>query len=213
MPSTIAFDPEYVPNQYSTSTLLTIISSTFMTLMLSIWVTVRRNFAEIGFADQLKVVWFGTCGIMHLGFEGYYVLNYTTIASQNHILAQLWKEYSLADSRYLANDSNIFCLEVIAVFCLGPVALITAWLTACHDPRRHVLQAIVCTGHLYGVIFYYSTSLLTMSTGDSHCRPEWLYVWVYFFGMNLPWAIIPAVLLYGNIMDTKKAGIQQLKSM
>jgi cholestenol delta-isomerase len=46
---------------------------------------------------------------------GYYVSNFTKIAGQRNIVAELWKEYALSDSRYLTDDAGVFCLEAISV--------------------------------------------------------------------------------------------------
>jgi hypothetical protein len=57
-------------------------------------------------------------GILHIGFEGYYVMNAHEITSQQGLWAQLWKEYAMSDSRYLTVDSRVLCLEVITVVCV-----------------------------------------------------------------------------------------------
>ena len=58
---------------------------------------------------------------------------------------------------------------------------------------RHPLQLVVCVAHLYGVALYYSTSLVDeLYKGISYSRPEFRYYWVYYLGMNLPWAVVPA---------------------
>jgi cholestenol Delta-isomerase len=47
----------------------------------------------------------------------YYVFNFTKVAGQQNIMAELWKEYALSDSRYLTDDTSLFSLEAIAVVC------------------------------------------------------------------------------------------------
>jgi cholestenol delta-isomerase len=49
--------------------------------------------------------------------SGYYIRNYKEITGQQTVLAQLWKEYALSDSRYLTGDTKVVCLEVITVVC------------------------------------------------------------------------------------------------
>lgn len=52
---------------------------------------------------------------------------------------------------------------------------------------------MVCMGHLYGVVLYYSTSTAEKYFNDvAHSRPEFLYFWVYYFGFNLPWVVVPS---------------------
>jgi cholestenol Delta-isomerase len=50
-------------------------------------------------------------------FEGYYIYNFRNIATLNHFFAQLWKEYSYSDSRYLTQDPFVFCMETITAVC------------------------------------------------------------------------------------------------
>lgn len=50
-------------------------------------------------------------GSIHLFFEGYFVLNHTRMASRQDFFGQLWKEYSLSDSRYLSSDPFVLCME------------------------------------------------------------------------------------------------------
>lgn len=52
---------------------------------------------------------------------------------------------------------------------------------------------MICMGHLYGVVLYYSTSTAEKYFNDvAHSRPEFLYFWVYYFGFNLPWVVVPS---------------------
>jgi cholestenol delta-isomerase len=43
------------------------------------------------------------------------VANFTKIAGQQNIVAELWKEYALSDSRYLTDDTGVFSLEALSV--------------------------------------------------------------------------------------------------
>lgn len=56
-----------------------------------------------------------------------------------------------------------------------------------------MLQIIMCVGHLYGVALYYGTcSFEYRCRGVSHSRPEFLYYWVYYLGLNAAWIVVPA---------------------
>lgn len=68
------------------------------------------------------------------------------------------------------------------------------------SPRRHFLQAVVSTAHLYGVALYYATNEVAAAASaaaaadgaaTSYSRPEPLYYWVYYVGFNAPWAVVP----------------------
>ena len=48
---------------------------------------------------------------------GYFVLNHTRMGPATDLFGQLWKEYSMSDSRYLTSDPFVLCMETItAVF-------------------------------------------------------------------------------------------------
>ncbi|TLD12282.1 uncharacterized protein PgNI_04544 [Pyricularia grisea] len=123
---------------------------------------------------------------------GYLILNYERVASSNELFAQLWKEYSLSDSRYLTANTFVISIETITVLFWGPCCIATAFCITTRRNLRYPLSIIVCMAHLYGVTLYYATSFADMQMkGVAHSRPEFLYFWVYFVGMNLPWAIVP----------------------
>ena len=54
-----------------------------------------------------------TAGSIHFFFEGYFVINHTRMAPAQDFFGQLWKEYSLSDSRYLTSDPFVLCMETI----------------------------------------------------------------------------------------------------
>ncbi|ODA82594.1 hypothetical protein RJ55_01101 [Drechmeria coniospora] len=156
--------------------------------------------------DCAAAAWFSVCAFLHIVFEGYYIYHRTDIAGQQSALAQLWKEYALSDSRYLTSDVFTVCIETITVYVWGPLCLLTSAAILGDSPFRHVSQAVVCTAHLYGVALYYATSWTDYRFhGTEHSRPEFLYYWVYYIGFNLPWVIVPAVLLYDSFIQSANA--------
>ena len=49
-------------------------------------------------------------------------MNHTRMAGMQDFFGQLWKEYSLSDSRYLTSDPFVLCMETItAVGKLRPI--------------------------------------------------------------------------------------------
>jgi len=53
-------------------------------------------------------------------------------------------------------------------------------------------QTIVSVGHLYGVALYFGTCyFMERYAGVAYNRPEPLYYWVYYFGLNVLWAVVP----------------------
>lgn len=130
---------------------------------------------------------------------GYFIKHHASLAGSQSVRAQLWKEYALSDSRYLTSDPFMLCVEGLTVLAHGSLCFLTAativygvGLPAGSSGLRHILQMVVSTLHLFGVLLYYGTLLFEESVhGTSHCRPEFLYRWVYFAGMNAPWVVVP----------------------
>ncbi len=95
----------------------------------------------------------------------------------------------------------ILCVEAVTVITWGPLSLLTAYLTATTSNKktdqkglatRHLLQFAVSTGHLYGVVLYYGTcGFVEHMHGLSYSRPEAVYYWGYYVGMNAPWVVVP----------------------
>ncbi|PHH62938.1 hypothetical protein CDD81_6571 [Ophiocordyceps australis] len=152
--------------------------------------------------DRLAAAWFALCGFLHVAFEGYYVVNRSSIAASQAVPAQLWKEYALSDSRYLTLDVFTVCVETLTTLILGPLCCFCLVAILCNWPARHALQSIVCTMHLYGVALYYATSL---AEDVSYSRPEPLYFWLYYVGFNAPWVFVPLLLLRDSYSQIKAA--------
>lgn len=182
----------FVPNTYSAAALLGIFGIIAGTILGSTYIGIRNLAPSVEKTDRIIALWFVLCGCLHLFFEGYFVLNHQRLASSNNILAQLWKEYALSDSRYISGDPYVLCLETITVVVWGPLSLTVAYLITTQHPLRYPLQAIVSVGHLYSDTLYYTTSFVDLYYKDlSYCRPEGYYFWVYFFIMNAFWIVIP----------------------
>lgn len=43
------------------------------------------------------------------------MLNHAVLPSSQSLFAQLWKEYSLSDSRYMTSDFFMLCIETLTV--------------------------------------------------------------------------------------------------
>ncbi|KAL2024455.1 hypothetical protein VTK56DRAFT_8266 [Thermocarpiscus australiensis] len=192
--------PGYAPN----STPLLVILGSFSGLVglftLACVALAKWHNPALKRAEQLAIGWFALCGFLHCFFEGYYVLYHAALPASQSLFAQLWKEYSLSDSRYLTSDPFMLCIEAITTVTLGPLSFLTALLAASkrhhHQGTRHLLQAIVCVGHLYGVTLYYGTCLFAERLRRvSYSRPEVQYYWVYYAGLNAPWVVVPCLLL------------------
>ncbi|KAI2612102.1 EBP-domain-containing protein [Hypoxylon fragiforme] len=191
--------PSYVPNEVPVPVLLAALGGMLAFALLGAVAVALRVNPKLSRVNIVRLCWFVMNGCLHCVFEGYFVLTHATVASSQNLLAQLWKEYALSDSRYLTSDFFMLSVEGITSLIWGPLCFANAVAIVRGSPSRHALRIIVCMAHLYGVALYYTTSLCELYfTGRSHSRPETLYFWVYYVGFNLPWAIIPAVLLYDS---------------
>lgn len=78
----------------------------------------------------------------------------------------------------------------------GPLCLLLAFrLIPNKSPYRHPIQMIVSLGQLYGLVLYYLIPIVDEWVGGASkavSRPEWIYYWGEFIGLNAPWAIVPA---------------------
>ena len=131
-------------------------------------------------------------GSIHLLLEGYYALNFATLPGSQHLLAQLWKEYSMSDSRYLTSHAFVMTMESITAWCWGPLSFLLASFIATDHPFRHPLQIIISTGQLYGDVLYYGTCAFDFLVyGVEYSRPENYYFYGYFVLLNGFWIVIP----------------------
>ncbi|KAI8634605.1 Emopamil binding protein-domain-containing protein [Xylariaceae sp. FL1651] len=185
--------PAYAANEAPVPVLLAALGGTLGFAVLGAALVARKCNPRLSASGLAVFCWFAMNAWLHCVFEGYFVLNHAAVASSQSLLAQLWKEYALSDSRYLTSDSFMLSVESITMFFWGPLCIANAIATARGSPSRHALRIVACVAHLYGVALYYATSQCeSYFTGRSHSRPEFVYFWVYYVGFNLPWAIVPA---------------------
>lgn len=134
-------------------------------------------------------------------------MNHSTIGSLQTLFAQLWKEYALADSRYLSGDLLVLCAETITALVWGPLSYLTAIAVVASSPSRHVLQIFVSLGHFYGDLLYLSTSLVDLYVRNNlYSRPEPYYLWFYFVFLNGIWLVVPGSMWSPNSMHVWLTG-------
>ncbi|KAI0194191.1 Emopamil binding protein-domain-containing protein [Astrocystis sublimbata] len=198
--------PAFEENAAPVPVLLAALGGTLGFAVLSAALVARRYNPGLTASGLAVFCWFVMNACLHCVFEGYFVLNHETLASSQTLLAQLWKEYALSDSRYLSSDVFMLSVESITVFFWGPLCLANAIATARSSPSRYALRIIACVAHLYGVTLYYATSQCEFYfTGQSHSRPEFIYFWVYYVGFNLPWVVVPFFLLLDSAKSVTRA--------
>ena len=72
----------------------------------------------------------------------------------------------------------------------GPLCFLTAWLTARNSVWRVPVQSLVSVGHLVSCGLYFVSVLVVAE--EEYSRPEAVYFWGYFVGLNAVWIVVPA---------------------
>ncbi|KAI0105540.1 3-beta-hydroxysteroid-Delta(8),Delta(7)-isomerase [Nemania sp. FL0031] len=205
--------PGYVAKVLTTQEILGIFTATCLAILTPTWLYIRSTRRDLPVGEVFTVLWFVLCGFIHLGLEGYFALNAHDIASHSTILAQLWKEYSFSDSRYLTADSFVVCMETITAVFWGPLSFFCAWYILTDHPLRHPLQSIISLGQLYGDVLYYATCTFDfVNSGIEYSRPELAYFWGYYVFLNAFWIVIPVCLLIRSTSETRRAFITLQKA-
>ncbi|KAK7425011.1 hypothetical protein QQZ08_008407 [Neonectria magnoliae] len=201
-----ALIPGYAPNDTPVIRLLPVFGAVLAAVIgLALWQTARSR-VPLRPIDRFAAAWFAMCGFLHVVFEGYYLFYRSQIPGMSTTFAQLWKEYALSDSRYLTNDVFTISVETITTMAWGPISLLTVHGIVTNSRSRHAAQLVVCIAHLYGVALYYLTNWVEgQMYGVVYSRPEVLYYWVYYVGFNMPWVVVPAVLLWDSWQQIVRA--------
>lgn len=193
VPSNLQLE-NFVANSRTGVSLLVTFFGMLSVFLALLYLLVRHNkYMREDFLCKVKMCWFFSCGFIHLILEGYYFFNYRTLAANNSFLAQMWKEYSMCDSRYIIGDSFIVCMEGITSLVDGPLALYALYAFITHHPNRYIIQLCLSLCHLYGDVLYFTTEYLE----DFNHGPygDAIYFWFYFVFMNLLWIVIPILCM------------------
>ncbi|KAF2792489.1 EBDP4, emopamil-binding protein [Melanomma pulvis-pyrius CBS 109.77] len=196
----------YLANEWNTLELCSMFAAGCTVIFAFTYVVVTRLRPNVSVSELITVLWFTLCGCIHLFFEGYFAYNFRRMGGMQDLFGQLWKEYSLSDSRYLTQDAFVLCMESITAIFWGPLSFLTAGLIAVDHPLRYPLQIIVSLGQLYGDVLYYATCMFDHYILNlSYSRPEAAYFWGYFVFMNAFWIVIPLILLLNGVGASGRA--------
>lgn len=183
----------YVEQELSMATIFTGFGAALLSLFAATRAYAKTNNPQLSTRDQALAVWFVLSGAIHLVIEGYFSLNHSRMPAMTDYLGQAWKEYSNCDSRYMTADPFVVCMESITAWAWGPLSLLATYLIVKGSPWRHAVQLVVSGGQFYGDALYFLTNFMDeWYKGISYSRPEPLYYWGYFVGMNIIWIVIPA---------------------
>ena len=115
----------YVRNTYTVPQILACVSIAFSAIaaLAAALAYQQRQVTLKGWRAQWTFFWFILCGMIHTVFEGYFGLHHATLAGENSLLAQVWKEYALSDSRYMTSDTLVLIMERITIVSRTSVVL------------------------------------------------------------------------------------------
>ncbi|SPO06400.1 related to emopamil-binding protein [Cephalotrichum gorgonifer] len=196
----------YVANTLSAPILYVIFAICTFTVLGGTHRIIRHSRPNMPIWEAAAAMWFVLCGFIHLFFEGYFSVHFLDVAAQTDAFGQLWKEYSLSDSRYLLRDPFIVCMETVTAFTWGPLSYVCAYCIVKDHPFRHPLQMIISVGQLYGTVLYFSLCVFSeVVSGILFCRPESYYFWCYYFFFNAVWIVIPSALIWQSSKEIATA--------
>ncbi|CDO71431.1 hypothetical protein BN946_scf184909.g25 [Trametes cinnabarina] len=149
--------------------------------------------------DRVTFIWLAFDGVIHYTLEGsfvYYSLFGRQVNTSSGPMAQMWKEYALADSRWGTADPTIVSLELLTVFGVGTMCFYVLKQLIQRDPARHYWIIVLSTSEIYGGWMTFCPEWLTGS--PSLDTSNALYLWVYLVFMNIIWVFIPLWLMYDS---------------
>ncbi|XP_062115422.1 probable 3-beta-hydroxysteroid-Delta(8),Delta(7)-isomerase [Humulus lupulus] len=133
--------------------------------------------------------WWAFTGLTHMILEGYFAFSPEFYKDNKTAcyLAEVWKEYSKGDSRYVARASDIVAVEGLTAVLEGPACLLAIYAIATRKSYSYILQFAISLGQLYGT--YFITAFLD---GDSFATSPFHY-YAYYVGANFSWLVIPTL--------------------
>ncbi|KAG9320481.1 hypothetical protein KVV02_002338 [Mortierella alpina] len=194
----------YVGNTYTVPQILACVSTAFSAVaaIAAALAYQQRHSTLKDRRAQWTFFWFFLCGMIHTVFEGYFGLHHVTIAGETSLLAQVWKEYALSDSRYMTSNTLVLIMERITILFCGPLSFYCAWSLYQGLSSRYIAQLVLSLCQIYSCTLYYLTSLVE---GSPHCDPHPYYVYFYFVFFNSFWMIAPVLLLKESITTLTNA--------
>ncbi|KAM9328526.1 emopamil-binding protein-like [Pholidichthys leucotaenia] len=145
--------------------------------------------------DRCVLLWLFYDVIVHLTLEGpfVYLSVVGTVETSEGALAELWKEYGKADSRWLVSDPTIVSMEILTVILDSMLALMLVHAVLHDKYYRHFLQIVLSVCELYGGWMTFAPDWLLGSPHLDTSNP--LHLWVYLVFFNGLWVVVPILLL------------------
>ncbi|XP_035533856.1 emopamil-binding protein-like [Morone saxatilis] len=181
------------PSGLSLVSVLSLLACSFQVLAAAM--LTRRFGGRSSAEDKWILLWLFYDVIVHLTLEGpfVYLSLVGTVKTSEGPLAELWKEYGKADSRWLISDPTIVSIEIMTVVLDSVLALLLIHAVLKDKYYRHFLQVALSVCELYGGWMTFCPDWLV---GSPHLNTSsWLYLWVYLVFFNGVWVLVPVLLL------------------
>ncbi|CAG8564183.1 13423_t:CDS:2 [Ambispora gerdemannii] len=147
-------------------------------------------------SEKYVFAWLTWDALVHFILEGSFVYMSVlgrTVETSSGRMAELWKEYGKADSRWLIAEPTVVSIEIPTFIVCGPLSVLVLWAIIKDHPIRHPLQFLLCTCELYGGYLTWMPEYLTGNKSLATDNP--LYLWVYMVLFNGLWVLVPMFLL------------------
>ncbi|KAJ2717176.1 hypothetical protein H4R19_000120 [Coemansia spiralis] len=187
--------PHYAPSTLDVYGAFAILGGAIAAVTALSVVLIGQARTRLSCKDKTIVAWMMVCTGIHIVLEGYFSLNHKQLAGMNTVLADLWREYAHADSRYLTSDPFTVIMEGITAVFDGSVAAVAAYGILADSPIRHPAQLATSLAQLYGNVLYMTINYME---GFRHTNPHPFYFYGYFVMMNAVWMVVPAYLAYDS---------------
>lgn len=182
--------PDYVPVSLSQSTIVSIYLSSSLAIVALVWI-LSGCLTKRCKLDRLLMCWWVFTGLTHIILEGYFVFSTEFYKNRTgNYLAEVWKEYSKGDSRYVGRDAGVVAVEGITAVLEGPASLLAMYAIGTRKSYSYVLQLAISLGQLYGTAVYFVTAFLE---GDNFATNSYYY-YAYYVTANASWVVIPTLI-------------------
>ncbi|XP_010530713.1 PREDICTED: probable 3-beta-hydroxysteroid-Delta(8),Delta(7)-isomerase [Tarenaya hassleriana] len=182
--------PGYVPVSMPQSTIVGVYLLASLLVVSVVWFLFGTKRSKL---DRLLMCWWAFTGLTHMILEGYFVFSPEFFKDKTSFyLAEVWKEYSKGDSRYVGRDPAVVAVEGITAVLEGPASLLAVYAIAKGKSYSYVLQLAISLGQLYGCLVYFITALLE---GDNFATDSFYY-YSYYIGANAWWVLIPFLISF-----------------
>ncbi|XP_062521504.1 emopamil-binding protein-like [Corticium candelabrum] len=183
--------------------------------IVSLVIGLRLAKGVISKGDKVVVVWLVYDAFIHFTLEGLFVFySIGTTVDKTHgqmedILVAVWREYGLADSRWIHGDATIVSLEILTVFLCGTLCLVLIDAIVNKRSYRHFIQITLCVCELYGGWMTFCPEWLTGS--PSLNTSKFLYLWCYLVFFNMLWVVLPVYMLYQSWVSVSQTADNEKK--